>query len=231
MENRKRILIIEDEVIIANHLKKLLTNSGYQALIALELNAAYNYLDQGVDLALVDMNIEHRTSGLEIGNKLKKEYQIPFIYLTANNEPALVLQALETSPASYLTKPFNSIDVLAGIKLALSRVPDGQELLQIKDGSGVIRFKRADVIHAITDGNYVKVVTKNNQHLLRVTMDKLMEILNDDRFYRIHRTALVNLNFVEGYNSTHIKTSYEKLPLARSRKKEFMELMENNSSA
>lgn len=227
MNTRKRILIIEDEVIIANHLEKLLANMGHQVFVALDVDSGYSYLKQRVDLALIDMNIDHRTSGLEIAKAIKSQYQIPFIFITANNESSLVLKALDTDPASYLTKPFSSIDVIAAVKLALSKSSSTKPPVQIKDGATVIRFKHHDLMYAITDGNYLSIVTTGKTYLVRSTMDNLFEILDDDRFCRIHRTAMVNITCVESYGSTYVYSGGRKLPLARSRKKEFVEIMKN----
>lgn len=225
MLDQQTILILEDEALIANHLKRLLEKNNYTALVALDLSTAYQHLKEGVDLALVDMNLQDKTTGIELGQKLMEEYHIPFIYITANEEPSLMHKALETSPSSYLTKPFNTMDVLASVKLALKNKPKPEEMIQVQDGSSTIRFRKQDLKYALTDGNYIKLVTGDKHHLVRNTMDHLLESLVSDDFYRIHRTSLVNLRFVESFSTNQVSIDQQKLPLARSRKKGFIDLM------
>ncbi len=225
MENRETILIVEDEAIIAHHLQELLMKSGFNALVALDSASAYEQLTEEVDLALLDMNIEEKTSGLKLGNDLLSKYKIPFIYITANNEPSIMFKALETSPASYLTKPFNSIDVLASVKLALQRKVKSEKIVEIRDGSSVIRLKKAALKYALTDGNYIRLVTAEEEYLVRSTMPEMLEMLDSRDFYRTHRTAMVNIHFVVSYGLNHVSIDDVEIPLSRGHKKGFMEMM------
>lgn len=229
MRDNETILIVEDEAIIADHLQELLRKNGYNALVALDTGMARELLTKEVDLVLVDMNMEERTSGLKLGKEIFSKHKIPFIYITANSEPVLLQKALDTLPASYLTKPFNSTDVIASVKLALHRKAKPGLFVEIREGSNVIRFKKISLKYAVTDGNYIRLVTTGESYLIRITMTALMQLLDSEDFYRTHRTVAVNIHFVGSYSLHHVQVEDREFPLSRSRKKRFVEIMEQTN--
>lgn len=82
---QNRILIVEDEFIVALNLRQILSNMGFEVIgIAPDATTAYRLAQAGPDIALVDLNLRDGPTGPEIGGKLSEEYGTTVLFLTAN---------------------------------------------------------------------------------------------------------------------------------------------------
>lgn len=116
-----RILIIEDEAIVADdilfclreagHEVPLVCSSGEEALKALE--------KQLVDLVLVDILLAGEMDGIETALQLRKRFQLPVVYLTSFTNESIIERAKETTPSGYIVKPFKRRELLATVEMAL----------------------------------------------------------------------------------------------------------------
>jgi|GEM_PF-760338 len=120
----KAILIVEDEVIIAEYLRDLLVSVGFnQVNMVHDTAAAEAYLNKSpVDLILLDINMSHELSGINLATEYLTQNHIPFIYITGSSNVGTIESALETQPAALITKPFKSTDVIAAVKIAFSKM-------------------------------------------------------------------------------------------------------------
>ena len=114
-----KILIVEDQVLTANHIKNILNdNNWHQIEIAYKINQAIELLETFVpDIVLLDINVEGKNSGIEWAKKYVKKAKI--IFITGQTELETLQLALSTNPISYLTKPVKKIDLLAAITLII----------------------------------------------------------------------------------------------------------------
>jgi EAL domain-containing protein (putative c-di-GMP-specific phosphodiesterase class I)/AmiR/NasT family two-component response regulator len=123
ISNKTRILIVEDEVLIAHQLRRKLEGLGYQ-VIGLATNgrdALRIASDDKPDLALMDIVIQGDMDGIETADALIKDHNIPVIYLTAYADDDTLRRAEDTRAYGYILKPFNEREVHAMIKMTLSR--------------------------------------------------------------------------------------------------------------
>ena len=120
---KTKILIVEDESIIALDIKKTLEKMDYEVT-----NMAYDY--QGAiksveinrpDLILMDVNLGKSKDGIEIAREIKSSDNIPIIYLTAFSDEVTINRAIETKPISYLIKPFKTDELKSNIILGLNK--------------------------------------------------------------------------------------------------------------
>ncbi|GAB3913948.1 hypothetical protein GCM10028803_58630 [Larkinella knui] len=128
MENRIRILIIEDEGILALDLSDQLEDDGYQvAGIASNGRKAIEiFREHPVDLVLCDINIRGEMDGIQTCEELCKIRPVPLIYITSQTDRNTVLRAKQTYPAAYIAKPFDTDALRLAIEMALnnfSRIP------------------------------------------------------------------------------------------------------------
>ncbi|MES3007849.1 MAG: EAL domain-containing protein [Pseudomonadota bacterium] len=122
MSNEK-VLVVEDENIVALDLKRRLKKLGYDVIgMASNANRALNLVEEHVpDIVLMDIHIQGNTDGIEIARILYEKYSIPVIFLTAYSEEATLLRAKKSKPYGYLLKPFSERELHAGIQVALEK--------------------------------------------------------------------------------------------------------------
>ena len=118
-----RILIVEDEAIVAEDLELAVTNIGYEVVgRAVSADAA---VDKAVklkpDLVLMDIVLRGEKNGIDASQEIKEKVDIPVIFLTAYSDVGLIDRAKSTEPYAYLVKPFQERQLLASIETALHK--------------------------------------------------------------------------------------------------------------
>lgn len=118
----KRVLIVEDEFIVANDLQLTLTQAGYEVTgIAASVEEAEGLLQQRKpDLVILDIRLEGKQSGIELARKLRAD-NIAFVYLSANSNQKVLEEAKTTEPYGFLVKPFREQDLLVTLDIAWYR--------------------------------------------------------------------------------------------------------------
>jgi len=118
-----RILIVEDEAIVAEDLELAVTNIGYEVVgRAVSADAA---VDKAVklkpDLVLMDIVLRGEKNGIDASQEIKEKVDIPVIFLTAYSDVGLIDRAKSTEPYAFLVKPFQERQLLASIETALHK--------------------------------------------------------------------------------------------------------------
>jgi len=118
----KKLLIVEDEFIVANDLQIILTQAGYDVTgIATSVEEAEMYLEkQKPDLVIIDIRLNGKCSGIALARKVK-ENNIAFIYVSANSNQKVLEEAKATEPYGFLVKPFREKDLLITLDIAWYR--------------------------------------------------------------------------------------------------------------
>jgi two-component system, response regulator PdtaR len=103
-----KIFIVEDEIILANDLKQRLEKLGYVVVgIAGNGKDAIKKTEElDPDLILMDIVLRGDLDGIEIAQKIREIYDIPFIYLTSYYDDEILKRAKNTYPYGYITKPY-----------------------------------------------------------------------------------------------------------------------------
>ena len=118
-----RILIVEDESVVATNLQQSLTEMGYQVIdwvptgeAGIELAAR-----EHPDLILMDIHLAGALNGIESARRIWQRLQIPVVYCTAHADLQTLKSVQTTESYGYLVKPFQSAAVRAAVELALAR--------------------------------------------------------------------------------------------------------------
>lgn len=124
----KKILIVEDEFVVANALRLTLVQAGYTVSgIAASAEEAEAYLqEQQPDIVLLDIRLNGARSGIELARKLK-DANIAFIYLSANSSQKILEEANQTDPYGFIVKPFREKDLLVALDIAIYRQKNSVE--------------------------------------------------------------------------------------------------------
>ena len=119
--NEIRVLIVEDEVLIAEDIAAVLEDYDYQVSgIAHKVSEAFYQLENNPpDIVLLDVNLNDEKDGVDIGAHILEQYDLPIIYLTAYADKATIERAKYTRPMGYIVKPFEDKDIFTSIEIAL----------------------------------------------------------------------------------------------------------------
>ncbi|EKQ70141.1 signal transduction histidine kinase [Leptolyngbyaceae cyanobacterium JSC-12] len=118
-----KILIVEDEQLIALDIRRQLLKLGYEVIAtARDADTAFAALTQEKpDLILLDVVLHGKVDGTEIAAQVQSQYEIPIVFLTAHADEKTLQQAKAAQPFGYLVKPVNSQDLSTAIEIALTR--------------------------------------------------------------------------------------------------------------
>lgn len=124
-----KILIVEDEYIIANDLEIILHDAGYPVIgIANSFAKALALIEQQrPDMVLLDIYLKGIETGIDLAKQLE-EINIPFIYVSANDNQSVLEAVKATQPSGYIVKPFREKDVLTALEIGRYRHSHGVEL-------------------------------------------------------------------------------------------------------
>ncbi len=245
MTEKTKILIVEDEAIIAESIKMTIESLGYE-VVAIANNAldAIEILNTNtVDLAIIDINIQGDKNGIWLAQNMFKNK--PFIYLTAYGDDKTIQQAIQTKPSGYLLKPFKKVNISTAIQIALVNYTSGNvadintdgnidknlELLQsketvfIKQKDSYIKLTINDILFIESDKNYLKIQTENETITIRNTLKEISKNLPVN-FVQTHRSFIVNIQHINKIQSYNIKVGSFLIPLSSTHKKDLLSIIE-----
>ncbi len=118
-----KILIVEDERIVAKEIARLLTDHGYQVtgLASSARTSMESIADSRPDLVLMDIKIEGEQDGIETAKAIHDRYDLPVVYITSYADTATIERVKHTAPYGFITKPVTHRALTAAIDLALHR--------------------------------------------------------------------------------------------------------------
>jgi len=122
VENRK-ILIVEDESIVALQIKGSLEEMGHTVaeIYSTGEEALENIGKLCPDLVLMDIKLRGKIDGIEAAGIIRRQYNVPIVYLTAHSENRTLEMAKLTDPYGYVLKPFNVLELKIAVELALHK--------------------------------------------------------------------------------------------------------------
>ncbi len=193
----KKILVIEDEKIVADELFDLLKNSSYEVFLLEDFkNAKEEVLKRSPDLILLDINIPYQNGELLL-QELRKETKIPIIMVTSRNSDTDEVLSMSYGADDYITKPYNPNILLLRIAAVLKRVGDLSEIkkyqeLEINLQKGII--KRGENEINLTKNEMI-ILGYLLSHLNKiVTRDELMTTLWNNDEYINDNALTVNIS-------------------------------------
>lgn len=179
-----------------------------------------------IDILLLDIDMP-RISGMEIAKKINEcEYDVLIIFIT--NQETLVYDSFQYHPFAFIRKSRYMDELEITLKRALLELNKKKEYYIFKNTDGIIRILFSDILYFEADGNYVKIVSKDEEEYEhRETLISLESKLEGKGFIRIHKGFLVNQEAVfTMYYDKVILNNKQELPIGRAnRDKAKQELM------
>lgn len=152
-----RIMVVEDENIVALDIKNRLRGLGYivVALAASGKEAVSKAIDHQPNLVLMDIRLKGEIDGIETADQIRRQLDIPVIYLTAYADDATLQRAKITAPYGYLLKPFEERDLHIAIEMALYRHRMERKIKESEKWLSAILENIQDGVVALDESNRI----------------------------------------------------------------------------
>lgn len=233
-----KVGIVEDEMLIALSIANALKDLGYETTRpAINYQEALEMIEtERPDILLLDIVLKGDNDGIDLAWKVKENYNIPFIFLTANSDMATVERAKKLCPPAYLVKPFNKDELYTSIEICLHNFAilnqkkataekDNyfiNDCLFIKQGFSFVKVKLDEIMYIESDKKYVYVYTTSRKFLVRETMQNYLDAIAVKDIVRIHRSFAINVNHVNTINTETIQVGERELPIGKAYRDELL---------
>jgi DNA-binding LytR/AlgR family response regulator len=243
MDTLIKILVVEDEMIIAAKISMQLTSLGYEVtgILPRGEEALLHVEENKPDIVLLDINLKGKIDGIETAALMQQRNNIPIIYLTANSDEATFNRAKPTRPYAFISKPFKQLDLQRAIELTISRMAANDNEMQIEVKTGeeqpfilsdrifvrhkekMIKIMVADILYMEADRNYSRIFTQQKEYLLSVTLKTIEEKLSMQLFMRIHRSYIINISHVDEVAEGHLIIAQKPIPIGTGMREQLMQ--------
>jgi DNA-binding response OmpR family regulator len=174
-----RILIVEDELLIANLIKESLSNEGYQCMCVHDGQACADILEkEHFDLVLLDVMLP-KIDGFELIGYVK-EYHIPVIFITAKVDVKDRVKGLKLGAEDYITKPFSIEELLARVEVVLRR--ENKIQLKIVEGDLEVDMEAHTVKK---NGEQIELTVKEFDMLVLFLKNKNIALYRETIYERV----------------------------------------------
>ena len=217
--NRCKCLIVEDEPLAQNILKKYIGDHPSLELVATCTDALEAQLilnKQAIHLIFLDINLP-KLSGI---NFLKSLLQSPLIIFTTAY-PEFAVEGFELNAVDYLLKPFSFERFLKAVNKVIEKL-NNFSLPKKEEIDAFIFFKSDKKIHKVdlesihyieAVGDYMKVITDSGQLLINETMKNLQEELPARSFIRVHKSFIISRNRIKFIEGNYIQVENKSIPI------------------
>ncbi len=214
MNQNPKILIVEDEILIADYLAEVLEQEGFSAIrTANDVAAAVAQMNSFVpDILLMDININGKNSGIDLVRS--KNDGAGVIFITGQSDLGLMGQAFSTNPEAYLTKPIKKNDLVAAIRLLIHK--QQQRYITFKDGYQTVRLHVEDILFIKSDNNYIDIQLADKKYSIRQSLEGFLKEAHSDVLVRIHRSYVVNRDKISAKKSTAVVVGSFEIPFSRN---------------
>ncbi len=239
--SKTRILIVEDDMIIAANISLQLSNLGYE-VTGIETKgeeAVHHALETKPDLILMDIHLKGKSTGIDAAHEIHKILDIPIIFLTANEDDATFQKAKEAQPFAFISKPFSKQNLERTIALVDERVKEStkkyspedtlidsqEDRIFIRNQNKMIKVMLEDILWVEAERNYCKINTAEQSFLIVSPLNKLCERMDQKRFIRIHRSFMINFSKLDAVSDGNVELHGKTLPIGKQYKEELYRML------
>ena len=202
MIQKEKILIVDDDIEIRKIISIYLRNEGYEIIDAPDAIEALDILrNTTVDLIILDIMLP-KMDGIEACLKIREQYQMPIIFLSAKDEDIDKIQGLMSGAEDYITKPFNPLELMARIKSQLRRyrVYQTEEVkqfiheighLKVDEETRQVFIRNEEVRLTPKEFDILSLLLRNKGKVFSV--EKIYEMVWEDLFYKSDNTVMVHI--------------------------------------
>lgn len=206
------ILLIEDTKSEEEALSSVLLENDYNIVgVATNYTEALTlFYQHKVDLVIIDVFLNGQPEGITFAETITITPNVakPFVFLTSSKDRQIFERAKLTKPFSFLLKPFNELEVLYAIEMAIEKFYEqtnvflseeqdtviGNSHLFIKKKNALKKVALQDIIYIEVEERYCNIITSNENYLVALSLTKITEFLDTNTFAKTHRNYIVNTN-------------------------------------
>ena len=212
-------ILISDESISRKNLERLISKRSN-----LEIIGSFNHFDEVLEILtqksidLIFLDVENNSNEIEI---LEKSFNLPQIIFSSSK-----LEYQQTTKeyplTDFLIKPISmprflqAIDKAIQIKRHNSTYKVFAEEIFIQKEDRYIRLDYNKILYFETIGDSIRIVTTDDEHLVKTTMKKIIGKLNHPRFLEVHNSFIINLSKIKTLNGQFLKIGQNTIPISRS---------------
>lgn len=242
---KTNVLVVEDESIVSKDIQHSLKKLGYNVVGAASTGEkAFELASTELpDIILMDIMLKGSINGIETAERVKRELNIPVIYLTAYADEATLSKAKITEPYGYIIKPFKEVDLHTSIEMALYKYSKEKEVLKerdlfyslienkdskdfifVKSKSRLVKIKTNEIYYVEALKDYVVINTLDRRYTIHSTMKDIVTKLSIDQFIRVHRSFIVRIDKIAAieYPNLHLEKDKKTVPIGGSFKDQLM---------
>lgn len=198
IQNKYKILVVEDETNIRNLVTTMLDNAGYQVIMADCLLLAKTMFSSYIpDLIILDLGL-HDMDGMNLINIVRKDSLTPIIVLSARTNEKDKINALDRGANDYITKPFSSGELLARVRVALRNNHYRADEGRYPGGKFIIKDLKIDY-------DARQVFIRNEEIKLTQTEYNIMSLLSENCGKMITYAAIIKAIWGEYAQDNNIK--------------------------
>lgn len=230
-----KVLIVEEDILNAQKIAIQLSKHFNVVGITHGLNDALKWLQQNsrVDIILSDM-LNEREDGIALGKIIHKTYHIPFVLLYSESKKEQLHRAKTASPAWFIAKPFDENELPIAIELALanfskkasssnssnktglqSGTMNISDRLFLKKDHHFQRVALKDISLLEADGNYTTIYAQKDKFIYSTQLKYMEEKLPTDRFIRVHRSHVINIDAVDGWEGNTLFVQNKRIMVSK----------------
>lgn len=240
-----KILIVEDEMVIAANISLQLTTLGYEVtgILARGEEALTKIKQNQPDILLMDISLKGAIDGVETVKLMQNEYTIPVIYLTANFDDTNFNRAKGTNPYAFISKPFIKLDLQRAIELTISRMVSENSLensskqentaafilsdfIFVRHQNKMVKVHIKDILYIEAERNYCRIYSIKKEYLLVMTLKDMEAKLPHQHFIRVHRSFIVNISQIDEVANNHIVITKKVIPISKTLKEKLLKRLQ-----
>jgi len=234
MNEKIRILIVEDDMIIGANISLQLTKLGYEVTgIVPRGEEAIVYVKENTpDILLMDINLKGSIDGIDTAKAIQQFRNIPVIYVTANNDEHTFNKAKSTHPLAFISKPLNKLELQRAVELVIEQLKEKPEnnnqtgthievlddRVFVRQSGKMTKLLLDDILYVEAERNYCTIVTSDRSYTIALTLKAIEEKLPSSHFVRVHRSYMINISRLDTVTEDHLEINKKSIPLSKSYK-------------
>lgn len=203
--NNKSVLIVEDEVLIANQMKIWLNKNNVTKVdVSIGYNdAILNLKSRVYDLVLLDIQLYGNETGIGIAKWINENLKIPFIFLTSYSDEETLNEVKKVNPIGFINKPIREVNFSMMINLHLDK--QKKRILKFETKTKTFTFNLSEIRYLQSEHVYLKIYFSDyTEQLLRCSLSKFLALVPDNVIVQINRSVAINPSFITEKSETNL---------------------------